>query len=91
MNCSLWLKQKGRKVQKKNHENIQFISHILRFCKNSLPFVNPFVSDDIFHGFKHRNGAEVAEKDVPPEVHIIGNKKYLLKATKLLAGKLKDT
>ncbi len=48
------------------------------------------MSNDIFDGFEHCNGAEVAKKDVSPEISIIGKKEYFLHATKHLAEKLKD-
>jgi len=89
-NCSCWHKQKGRKLETKSskHSIYQSYPEILQEFSS---IVNSSLSNDIIDGFEHCNGAEVAEKDVPPEVNIIGKKKYFLNATKHLAEKLKDT
>ncbi len=65
-------KKKNSKQKSSKHLIYQSYPEILQEFHS---FLNPFLSNDIFYGFEHRNGAEVAEKDVPPEVNITGKKK----------------
>lgn len=48
-----------------------------------------FVSKDIISSFELCNGVEVTKEDVPPEVKIVGKKKYFLNAMEHLTGKIK--